>query len=142
MDLRIRSGTIRPARAMPAESQAEHCVRHVAKAPANPFLSVYEMQCDTCQVLARLTRPLVETIPARDRHPTGLLDLSDRARLPTKGTPGTSHPPDRFSMGTKCESSTRSTGSAISTRSFCWRVSGRDTESACACQILTRCQRH
>lgn len=149
MDPRIRSGTARPARAMPAESQASQRVRHVAKAPANPFLFVYECNptvvirylLGTCQANQTLGR---NKIPARDRHPAGLLDRTcqtERVR-PQRNTRHIPSIPRSFLHGHKCKSSTLSTGSAISTRSFRWRVSGRHTEPACACQILTRCQRH
>jgi hypothetical protein len=82
MDPKIRSGTARPVRTMPAESQALHRVRYVAKVPANPFPFVYDCNTILARDISRL-RPFVETIPARDRHPTGLI-LSDRARPPAQ----------------------------------------------------------
>ena len=79
---------------MPAESQASQRVRHIAKAPANPFLFVYERNTMT----ARLRRERsASSNPCSGAYmdPTGF--LSDRARPRAKECQV--HSPDRFSMG-------------------------------------------
>ena len=59
---------------MLAESQALQRVRHVAKAPANPFPLVYETQHDACQA-----KTLCQNTPARDGQTSYGINLSDRA---------------------------------------------------------------
>jgi len=144
MDPRIRSGTVRPARARcllnrRLSSASDMSPKHPL-IPSCSYTNAIRYLPGTCQANETLDR---NNNPCSGQTSYGIIGpVRQRARPPAKEHQA--HPIPLIASPWAQNANLPRSPPAPRFRPVLsrWRVSGRDTEPACACQILTRCQRH